>query len=255
MRNYLKAYQDVWQAGYVLEESLQKQIEYHLLIDKHLPDTASFFYVVKFPDGQYNFLGRQQEAVSGYSNEEFLRRGVSFFLENIHPDEVDIVLNHVYPDITSFVASLDKGERTQVLIQYNYRFRRKNGVFVNLLENVNVLALDEAGRPGLVLGNVIMLQSEEVLPVRLAIKRLRKADAAELVFSKVYSPLREEHRLTGRELEILRQVAIGRTSREIAARLFISPHTVDTHRRNLLKKLGCRSVVDLTQVAFQNGLL
>ena len=255
MRNYLKAYQDVWQAGYVVEESLQKQIEYHLLIDRHLPDTASFFYVVKFPDGRYSFLGRQQEAVSGYPNEEFLRGGVAFFLEHIHPDEVDIILNRVYPDITAFVASLDKEERTQVIIQYNYRFRRKNGTFVNLLENVNVLALDDAGRPGIALGNVIMLQSEEVLPVRLAIKRLRKEDLAELVFNRVYSPLREENRLTGRELEILRHVAIGRTSREIAARLFISHHTVDTHRRNLLKKLGCRSVVDLTQVAFQNGLL
>jgi len=53
MRNFLKAYQDVWQSGYVVGDSLQKYIDYHLLIDRHLPDTASFFYVVKFPDGQY----------------------------------------------------------------------------------------------------------------------------------------------------------------------------------------------------------
>jgi hypothetical protein len=102
MRSYLQAYQDVWKAGYVLEDSLKKHIDYHLLIDKHLPDTASFFYVVKFPDGLYNFLGRQQEAVSGYSNEEFFARGVSLFLENIHPEEIEIILHQVYPDITSF---------------------------------------------------------------------------------------------------------------------------------------------------------
>lgn len=255
MGNFLKAYQDVWQSGYVVEESLQKHIDYHLLIDRHLPDTASFFYVVKFPDGHYNFLGRQQEAVSGYSNEEFMIRGVSLFLENIHPEEVGIVLQQVYPDITSFLATLDEGARKQVLIQYNYRFRRKNGVFINLLENVHVLELDAAGRPAVALGNVIMLQNQEVLPLRLSIKMFRQGDVAEVVFSKAYSPLREDRILTERELEILRHVAIGKTSKEIAEQLFISPHTVDTHRRNLLKKLGCRSVVDLTQVAFHNGIL
>lgn len=255
MRSYLQAYQDIWKAGYVLEDSLKKHIDYHLLIDKHLPDTASFFYVVKFPDGLYNFLGRQQEAVSGYSNEEFFARGVSLFLENIHPEEVEIILHQVYPDITSFLATLAVEERKQVLIQYNYRFRRKNGEYINLLENVHVLELDDQGRPAISLGNVIMLQHQEVFPLRLSIKQFRRGDVAEIVFSKVYSPLRGEQRLTTRELEILQHVAIGKTSKEIGEWLCISPHTVDTHRRTLLKKLGCRSVVELTQVAFQSGLI
>ena len=255
MRSYLQAYQDIWKAGYVLEDSLKKHIDYHLLIDKHLPDTASFFYVVKFPDGLYNFLGRQQEAVSGYSNEEFFARGVSLFLENIHPEEVEIILQQVYPDITAFLATLAVEERKQVLIQYNYRFRRKNGEYINLLENVHVLELDDQGRPAISLGNVIMLQHQEVFPLRLSIKQFRRGDVAEIVFSKVYSPLRGEQRLTTRELEILQHVAIGKTSKEIGEWLCISPHTVDTHRRTLLKKLGCRSVVELTQVAFQSGLI
>jgi DNA-binding CsgD family transcriptional regulator len=255
MRSYLQAYQDIWKAGYVLEDSLKKHIDYHLLIDKHLPDTASFFYVVKFPDGLYNFLGRQQEAVSGYSNEEFLARGVSLFLENIHPEEIEIILHQVYPDITSFLVTLAVEERKQVLIQYNYRFRRKNGDYINLLENVHVLELDDQGRPAISLGNVIMLQHQEIFPLRLSIKQFRRGDVAEIVFSKVYSHLRAEQRLTTRELEILQHVAIGKTSKEIGEWLCISPHTVDTHRRTLLKKLGCRSVVELTQAAFQNGLL
>jgi DNA-binding CsgD family transcriptional regulator len=255
MRNFLQAYQDVWKAGYVLEDSLKKYIDYHLLIDQHLPDTASFFYVVKFPDGLYNFLGRQQEAVSGYSNEEFFARGVSLFLENIHPEEVEIILHQVYPDIAGFIATLAEKERKKVLIQYNYRLRRKNGEYVNLLENVHVLELDDQGRPAISMGNVIMLQHQEVFPLRLSIKQFRKGDVAEIVFSKVYSPLRGEQRLTTRELEILQHVAIGKTSKEIGEGLCISSHTVDTHRRTLLKKLGCRSVVELTQVAFQSGLI
>jgi DNA-binding CsgD family transcriptional regulator len=61
--------------------------------------------------------------------------------------------------------------------------------------------------------------------------------------------------LTRRELEILRLVAVGRTNREIAHQLFLSPRTVDMHVRNLLAKLGCRSRTEATGRAYEIGLL
>ena len=61
--------------------------------------------------------------------------------------------------------------------------------------------------------------------------------------------------LTRRELEILRLVAVGRTNREIAHQLFLSPRTVDMHVRNMLAKLGCRSRTEATGRAHQLGLL
>jgi DNA-binding NarL/FixJ family response regulator len=62
-------------------------------------------------------------------------------------------------------------------------------------------------------------------------------------------------RLTRRELEVLRHVAIGRTNREIAQELFISQRTVDMHVRNLLGKLECRSRVEASHRAGELGLL
>jgi DNA-binding NarL/FixJ family response regulator len=61
--------------------------------------------------------------------------------------------------------------------------------------------------------------------------------------------------LTRRELEVLRQVAVGRTNREIAGELFISQRTVDMHVRNLLSKLDCRSRVEASHRAGELGLL
>lgn len=51
--------------------------------------------------------------------------------------------------------------------------------------------------------------------------------------------------LSPREIEILELVVQGKTSKEIAETLFISKTTVDTHRRNLLDKTGCRSTSEL----------
>jgi DNA-binding CsgD family transcriptional regulator len=61
--------------------------------------------------------------------------------------------------------------------------------------------------------------------------------------------------LTRRELEILRLVAVGRTNREIAHELFLSPRTVEMHVRHMLAKLGCRSRVEATGRAHELGLL
>lgn len=61
--------------------------------------------------------------------------------------------------------------------------------------------------------------------------------------------------LSPRELEVLRLIAEGGTSKEIAGRLFISVATVETHRTNLMSKLGVRNVAGLVLYAFQRGLV
>jgi DNA-binding NarL/FixJ family response regulator len=65
----------------------------------------------------------------------------------------------------------------------------------------------------------------------------------------------DDVRLTRRELEVLRHVSVGRTNREIAQELFLSPRTVDMHVRNLLGKLDCRSRVEASHRAGELGLL
>ena len=61
--------------------------------------------------------------------------------------------------------------------------------------------------------------------------------------------------LTPREVEVVKLVAEGHTSDEIAGMLFISRKTVDRHRANILEKLGMRDRVDLTRYAIRRGLI
>ena len=61
--------------------------------------------------------------------------------------------------------------------------------------------------------------------------------------------------LTAREREVLHLAAEGHNNAEIADRLFISRRTVETHRANLMRKLGLRSQTDLIRYALQRGIL
>jgi DNA-binding NarL/FixJ family response regulator len=61
--------------------------------------------------------------------------------------------------------------------------------------------------------------------------------------------------LTPRELEVVKLIAEGYTSRRIAEELTISEKTVERHRANLLEKLGMRDRVELTRYAIRRGLV
>jgi ATP/maltotriose-dependent transcriptional regulator MalT len=61
--------------------------------------------------------------------------------------------------------------------------------------------------------------------------------------------------LSGREVEVVRLIAVGRTNQEIGRELFLSTRTVDMHVRNILAKLGCRSRTEATGRAGELGLL
>ena len=61
--------------------------------------------------------------------------------------------------------------------------------------------------------------------------------------------------LTTRELEVLKLIAEGKSSREIAELLVVSIKTVERHRADILHRLGLRDRVDLTRYAIRRGLI
>lgn len=61
--------------------------------------------------------------------------------------------------------------------------------------------------------------------------------------------------LTARERELLHLAAAGHTSAEIAAMLSISPRTAETHRANMMRKLGLHAQADLIRYALQRGII
>ena len=61
--------------------------------------------------------------------------------------------------------------------------------------------------------------------------------------------------LSNREEEVLRLIAFEKTSKEIAASLFLSDHTVISHRQNIMQKLGAKNTAGLVRRGFELGLI
>ena len=64
-----------------------------------------------------------------------------------------------------------------------------------------------------------------------------------------------QNRLTKREKEVLRRISNGETSQEIAAGLYISHHTVLSHRKNLLLKMEARNTAHLVALGYKAGCI
>lgn len=65
----------------------------------------------------------------------------------------------------------------------------------------------------------------------------------------------DKMKLTRREVEIIRSIADGQPSHQIAEKLFVSPHTIETHRKNILRKLGLSNAAELVRFAHENFLV
>ncbi len=89
----------------------------------------------------------------------------------------------------------------------------------------------------------------EDLVLKSNIRRLRSAIEAAITS---WRPLDQ---LSARQIEVLRLVAEGNTTREIAGRLHVSIKTVETHRGAIMKRLGIHDVASLVRYALRVGLV
>lgn len=78
---------------------------------------------------------------------------------------------------------------------------------------------------------------------------------AELLLAPQTKVVEEDVKLTPTETEILKDIALGQTTKEIAERRFSSFHTVNTHRKNIFRKLGVNNVHEATKYALRAGLV
>lgn len=86
-------------------------------------------------------------------------------------------------------------------------------------------------------------------------KQYWSSEVNKVLLSAILPQDTSSNHITERELDVLRLLAQELTSRQIADKLFISERTVETHRKNLMRKTGANNVIGLMHYAYSNKLL
>jgi len=204
---------------------------------------------------------KQAIRVFSVDDHPLLREGISALVNN-QPDMVVIgeastgaeaiqqFKQHV-PDVTLLDLRLPDMSGIDVLIAIRSEFPQARVVMLTTFEgDVEVQRALQAGARGYLLKN---MPPTELLDVIRQVHAGKKRIPPEIA-SQLLEHMSDEG-LTGREVEVLREVAGGNRNREIAQTLFISEETVKVHVKHIMEKLGAADRTQAVAIGVRRGII
>lgn len=244
--------QKIWRTATNSDSEYSKELELELDFHKRLLNivhVGKYFYLVfNIFKSEIEFISESVLDVLGYEPKEMT---ALFVLENIHPEDKSYFLNFEHRSIEFFKA-LPFEKISKYKAQYDFRLKAKNNAYIRILQQMIQIDYDEKNfYRSLVIQTDISHLKKEGEPCLSIIGLDGEPSFYNIkdteVFKKSYDIF------TTREREILKLVVEGKSSVTIAAELYISLHTVNTHRKNILAKANCKTPLDLATKAINEG--
>ena len=234
------------------EVSLEKYIKKIKEVDSCLPYGTNYYCIVDLRNLSFDYISKNMRACIGYGNSKLNDGGVLFYKSKIHPEDMSLWLNSMNEMLSFTINKIPIGDRIKLNYTVNYRIKNSNDEYVNIIQNVTPIGFDKDNKPVIVLAQCNILDSNISLQICGSIKKLGDNDQYETLFFKNYSKKLLESGISSRERDIIRLLVLKKSSKQVAEKLCISPNTVDTHRRNILKKLNISSTGELIGMLSQN---
>lgn len=161
--------------------------------------------------------------------------------------EAVVILDYTLFDISSESDLLNIGQRFPLahLILWSEELSVD---FIRHLVNAS-------NRISVLMKDAKMAEIEQCLDYVLQGQRFLCQHATNMILAPTVLVDKEIVALTKTETEILKEIALGATTREIAEKRFSSFHTVNTHRKNIFRKLGVNNVHEAIRYAMRSGLV
>ena len=193
--------------------------------------------------------------IFGYDPDEIHSSGADVtpgYLESrLHPDDL-IVLGATQRKLFEFIETLPVDQRKDYKHIYECRAKNAEGDYMRFIFQQQILELDEDGKPWLLFG--ILDISPDTSPLEHIKLRVINYKTGEIVPFSVFEK-ESEIKLSKREREILKMVRKGMLSKEISDKLFLSIHTVNKHRQNIMQKMNTNNLLEAIDYARKLRLL
>ncbi|MDN3588209.1 LuxR C-terminal-related transcriptional regulator [Pedobacter aquatilis] len=214
-----------------------------------------YFYVIDFFDREIKYISPSVKDIHG------LEPAVTKFqdiLDQIHPDDMSFVAMAEAKMMDLFYNILGIDRYKKYKMSYCFRLKTVDGTYQLFNHQAILLTTDEFGRGAKSLNihtNISHLTSDNNYQVSaigmFGEPSFLNIDLEDNIpISKVSEPLFSE-----RELDVIRLLSTGLTSKQIAEKLFISVETVRTHRKNIFHKSKSKNVCQLITKCITEGLI
>jgi DNA-binding CsgD family transcriptional regulator len=190
------------------------------------------------------------EKMTGHATSEIMTKNVGFFFEILKKKDILFFF-----EFTKWLTSFNKNVPVEYLQEYlqiqwfGMTMRKKDGTYIETLFKIDPFERHENG-----LSRLCIITLEDVTSlVRPDANYWSRMEAGSS--KKFLSSFFEDNPkfvmkdiLTERELEVIKLVAVGNDSKEIGEKLFLSTHTVDRHRKNMIARIGAKDTTALLEM-------
>ncbi|WEK37525.1 MAG: LuxR C-terminal-related transcriptional regulator [Candidatus Pseudobacter hemicellulosilyticus] len=231
------------------DPSFQLEVHKKLLNIFHVGDY--YYYIINLARVEFEFISDSVLQVMRCSSKEQFT--VEYIYNNIHPDDKPRFVAHEQ-QVTAFFNALPMEKVMKYKVSYDYRLLTMDGDYKWILMQTTTIQTDMNGAVIRVLGvqTDITHLKQDNKPSGLSFIGLE----GEPSFYNVpinQAPVASASRFTRREQEVLKLMAAGNSTKKIAALLFLSVHTVNTHRKKILAKSGCQTLAELISKTLSEG--
>ena len=245
---------NLWDAGINKMDDLDRKVAVNPILLNLLNHAPCVTWILDVRTGEYNFISANTLEFFGYESACYIKIGQDFHNGTKHSDDW-LVGQKLLRKIGSLLESVPICEKVNYMYSYDYRVVKPDGREVRILEQNSVFQQDSIGNITHLLGvctDITQWKKGELQQASLTSELHKKHY---LLSADMISSGKSKTILSKRELEIAKLMAEGRSSKFIADKLFISFHTVNTHRKNMIEKTHCKNTGGLVQFVIVNGLI
>ena len=225
---------------------------------------AYYYYIIDSPTLTFDIVSDTTQQLLGISAEDFT---LQTLMEIIHPDDIHFMMK--CEDVVAHFLKNCVSPEQMVNYKISYCLREKtvnNGYRLFLLQTITMKTTSDGALLKVFGSHTDISHITKVNNKKLSFIGLNGAPSfLEIdVFDKTvlddyrpfnWSAISKSHPFSNREMEIIKHLAAGLTTEEIAERLFVTNNTVDTHRRNILAKAGSKNTTALVVDCLQKGYI
>jgi DNA-binding CsgD family transcriptional regulator len=231
------------------EDEMHSSLLQHISsLDSFLQFSPAIVFIIDYSTMQYLYFNEY----AGSITEDYVKGGIEFSISNNHPEDNKIVINQIFPYIRNFLSEIQPECYKDYKFSFNFRYKNKDGTYQHFIQHSTYIP-DKADnlRYNFAIGNNLPYTDE--IKITLTIDKKEKGNYRQISIQTL--DITSKSIFTKREIEILKLLYKGMSSSSIAELLCLSGHTVNNHRKNMLKKSETSNTTALIRFVQKKNLL
>lgn len=250
---------NVWKSNNTILKPIEKKVAIDFVEQiASLFSAGDYYYLImNFETYTMEYVSDGAKSVLGIDPKTF---SLEQFLKLLHPEDLQKIHEKEQMSLDFKLNKIPKEDITNYKTVYLLRVRSKNGTYKTILHQAKALSISDDGKVFQVLSihtdithlnvpidhKISFISCDSNKPSFYAIDTDKNSSIVKNTFDLSF---------TKREIQILNEISKGKSFREIAAILYVSPHTINTHKKNILRKSNCNNTAELITKCIREGII